>query len=78
LEEKAGDILFDGNDFIYLENEKVEGEFHGTGCVFASVMASCLALDQDVRAAFIRAKEFVGNAIKSAVSLGAGMKILNI
>jgi len=77
MEEKAVDILFDGNDFLYIESVKLEGEFHGTGCVFASVITACLALGHDIRESFIRAKEFVENAIKSSVSLGAGMKILN-
>jgi hydroxymethylpyrimidine/phosphomethylpyrimidine kinase len=76
MKEKALDLLFDGEDFLSLENDKLEGEFHGTGCVFSSVIAACLALGYDVKEAFIKAKEFVLNAMKSAVVLGKGMKIL--
>jgi len=74
---KALDLLFDGEDFLSLENNKLEGEFHGTGCVFSSVIAACLALGYDVREAFIKAKEFVWTAMRSAISPGKGMKILN-
>jgi hydroxymethylpyrimidine/phosphomethylpyrimidine kinase len=78
LPDKAVDLLFDGHDFITLENEKLDGEYHGTGCVFSSVIASCLALDYGVKEAFIKAKEFVWSAMKNAVSVGRGMKILNV
>jgi len=77
MEEKAVDILFDGEEFLSLENDKLEAEFHGTGCVFSSVITACLALGYDVKEAFIKAKEFVWNAMRSAISPGKGMKILN-
>ncbi|RJQ52359.1 MAG: bifunctional hydroxymethylpyrimidine kinase/phosphomethylpyrimidine kinase [Nitrospiraceae bacterium] len=77
MEERALDMLFDGKDFFSVENEKLQGEFHGTGCVFASVITACLALGYDVREALVKAKEFVWNGMKSAVSPGAGMKILS-
>lgn len=77
MKEKALDLLFDGEDFLSLENDKLEGEFHGTGCVFSSVIAACLALGYDVKEAFIKAKEFVWNAMRAAISPGEGMKILN-
>ena len=77
MKEKALDLLFDGEEFLSLENDKLTGEFHGTGCVFSSVITACLALGYDVKEAFIRAKEFVWNAMRSAVVLGKGMKILN-
>jgi len=77
MEEKAVDMLFDGTEFLSLENEKLEGEYHGTGCVFSSVITACLAKGYDVKEAFVKAKEFVWDAMKSAVFLGKGMKILN-
>ncbi|RJQ19305.1 MAG: bifunctional hydroxymethylpyrimidine kinase/phosphomethylpyrimidine kinase [Nitrospiraceae bacterium] len=77
MEKKALDLFFDGEDFLFLENDKLEAEFHGTGCVFSSVITACLALDCDPREAFAKAKNFVWNAMKSGVSAGTGMKILN-
>ncbi len=78
LKGRALDLLFDGDDFLSLENDRLEGDYHGTGCVFSSVVAACLALGYDVREAAVKAKEFVWKAMKSAVSIGKGMKILNI
>jgi hydroxymethylpyrimidine/phosphomethylpyrimidine kinase len=77
MKEKALDLLFDGEDFLSLENDKLEGEFHGTGCVFSSVITACLALGYDVKEAFIKANEFVWTAMRAAISPGKGMKILN-
>ncbi len=78
LQEKAIDMFFDGEDFLLLEDERLEGEYHGTGCVFSSVITAGLALGYDVKEATVKAKEFVWNAMKSAVSIGKGMKVLNI
>ena len=78
LKEKALDLLFDGEEFLSLENDKLTGEFHGTGCVFSSVITACLALGYDVKEAFIKAKEFVWNSMRSAISPGKGMKILKL
>jgi len=78
MEEKAVDILFDGKEFLSLENDKLEAEFHGSGCVFSSVITACLARGYDVKEAFIKAKEFVWNAMRAAISPGKGMKILNL
>lgn len=77
MEEKAVDMLFDGAEFLSLENEKLEGQYHGTGCVFSSVVTACLAKGYGVKEAFIKAKEFVWNAMRTAVDVGNGMKILN-
>lgn len=76
--DKAVDMLFDGNEFMYLENELLEGEFHGTGCLFSSALTACLALGLDLKGAFIKAKDTVWKAITSSAAAGKGMKILNI
>lgn len=78
LEQKTIDLFFDGQEFLSLQRDKLSGEFHGAGCVFSSAVTACLALGYDVREAAVKANEFVWNAIKSAVSIGKGMKILNI
>lgn len=78
FEEKAVDMLFDGREFLTLENEKLDGQYHGTGCVFSSAVAAGLALDYDIKEAFIKAKDFTFNAMKSALCLGRGMKVLNV
>lgn len=78
LKDAARDVLYDGKEFVILDNERLEGDYHGTGCVFSAALAACLALGCDVKEAFIRAKSFVWTAMKSAVSIGRGMKILRI
>jgi len=77
LEAIALDVYYDG-EFHDVESEKVEGEYHGTGCVFSSAITACLAFGYDVRETSVKANEFVWKAIKSAFSIGKGMKILNI
>ncbi len=78
LKGNAEDLLFDGDDFMTLENDRLEGEFHGTGCVFSSAITACLAKGYDVKESFIKAKEVVWNAMKSGISVGNGMKVLNV
>ena len=75
---RALDLLIDGEEVFAIENEKLEGEFHGTGCVFSAAITSCLALGYDVKEAFVKAKNFTYNAMKSAITFGRGMKILNV
>ncbi len=78
LKGKAIDLLFDGDGFLSLENEMLEGEYHGTGCVFSSSLTAGLALGCDIKEAFVRAKDFTFNAMKSAITVGRGMKVLNV
>jgi hydroxymethylpyrimidine/phosphomethylpyrimidine kinase len=78
LKDKAVDLLFDGEEFIELESERVAGEFHGTGCAFSSALAAGLALGYDVKESAVKAKDLVLKAMESAVSLGGGLKLLNL
>ncbi len=78
LERQTIDLLLYEGEFLSLQREKIEGEYHGTGCVFSSAITACLALGYDVREATVKANEFVWKAIKSAFSIGRGMKILDI
>lgn len=78
LDENAGDILFDGEEFLMLEHQKISGSFHGTGCVFSAAITACLANGFTVKESFIRAKDFVFNAMKSAYAIGSGLKILHL
>ncbi len=77
LEDRATDLLFDGEEFITLDEEILDGKYHGTGCVFSAVITASLCLGYDVKEAFVKAKEFVYNAMRSAIAPGKGMKILN-
>ena len=74
----AVDLLFEGEEFIRIEKEKIKGEFHGTGCAFSAAVTACLALGRTIHESFMEAKDIVHKAIKSAQSPGMGMKLLNI
>jgi hydroxymethylpyrimidine/phosphomethylpyrimidine kinase len=76
MKNTAIDLLFDGEEFLALESEKLEGEYHGTGCTFSAVITACLAAGYSVKESFIRAKDFVHSSMKSARTIGKGMKIL--
>lgn len=77
LEGNAVDLYFDGS-FHFIGGEKIEGEYHGTGCAFASAVTALLALDAQPLEAVLKAKEFVRNAIKKAHYIGRGMGILDL
>ncbi len=77
LDGKAIDLFYDGS-FHVLGGDKLTGEYHGTGCAFASAVTALLALDASPIEAVRRAKDFVGNAIKGAHRPGKGMGILDL
>lgn len=76
LKRLAVDLFYDGKEFLSLEGEKFEGEFHGTGCAFSAAVAALLALGESPRDAAIGAKEFVEEAMKKAYRPGRGMGLL--
>jgi len=78
LKGNAVDLLFDGEEYMSLEHDKIYGEFHGTGCAFSAVITAGLALGHSVKESFIEAKDIVYKAMQSAKSPGKGLKILNI
>jgi hydroxymethylpyrimidine/phosphomethylpyrimidine kinase len=85
FKDRATDLLLVGNDsyrdgaeFLSFQRQKFEGEYHGTGCVFSSAVTACLALDYDVKEATAKANDFVWKAIRSAFSIGKGMKVLDV
>lgn len=78
LKNRAFDLLFDGEDFIEIESERLPGDYHGTGCVFSSAVAAGLAVGYDVKESALKAKDLVLQAIEKATAIGKGMKLLNI
>jgi len=77
LDEEALDLYYDGEMHV-LKGSKMDGEYHGTGCVFSSVITALLALDSGLPDAVRRAKEFVRNAMEKACYPGKGMGFLHI
>lgn len=75
LKEVAVDLYYDG-EFHYMKSKKIEGEYHGTGCVFSSAITASLALGNTPLESVRKAKEFILKAIKKAHYPGKGMGLL--
>lgn len=72
------DTLFDGNDFLVLKTPKVNTEnTHGTGCTFASAMASNIAKGKDVYKSFQIAKAYIYGSLANQINIGSGKGPLN-
>ncbi len=72
------DLLYDGLSFNYFRENRIDGEYHGTGCAFSAAITALLSMDVSVPASLAKAKKFISASIKNAHELGRGMKLLNI
>ncbi len=71
---RSDDLFLDGDRSEWLTAERIEtGDTHGTGCVLSSAIAAYLARGADRWEAVRRGKEFVSQAIRHAVRIGAGI-----
>ncbi|MDR3290194.1 MAG: bifunctional hydroxymethylpyrimidine kinase/phosphomethylpyrimidine kinase [Rickettsiales bacterium] len=73
LKDDATDILYDGNEFYYYKQEKINTKnTHGTGCTLSSAIASYLALEFPINVAVTKSKEYITGAIKNSLPIGKG------
>lgn len=73
LKGMAIDILYDGKRYVEIEGRRIGTKnTHGTGCTFASAIATLLARGETVSEAVRKAKIFITTAIQSGLSLGKG------
>ena len=73
LKGMAIDILYDGKRYVEIEGKRIETKnTHGTGCTFASAIATLLARGETVSEAVRKAKTFITMAIQSGLPLGKG------
>ena len=73
LKGMAIDLLYDGKKFVEMERPRIETKnTHGTGCTFASAIATFLARGDTVLEAARKAKTFITMAIQFSLSLGKG------
>jgi hydroxymethylpyrimidine kinase/phosphomethylpyrimidine kinase len=73
LKGKAIDLLFDGKTFYEIEGPRIDTKnTHGTGCTFASAIATLLARGDTVPEAVKKAKTFITMAIQSGLNIGRG------
>ena len=74
LEDDATDLLFDGDSFIYLTQQRIESKnTHGTGCTLSSAIAANIAKGMKIEDAVKSAKEYVTIAIANGIELGKGV-----
>ena len=67
------DLLFDGKKFHEFRCARLETKnVHGTGCTYASAIATYLAQELDVIEAVTAAKRFITGAIRHGLDLGRG------
>jgi hydroxymethylpyrimidine/phosphomethylpyrimidine kinase len=71
--EKPIDVLFDGNEILTFGGDQVKTlNTHGSGCTFASAIASQLASGRPLRDAVLLAKTYVQKAIEHGFAIGKG------
>lgn len=75
---QSTDILFDGTDCHYFSAERIfTMNTHGTGCTYASAIATYLAQGEPLKSAVEKGKEFITAAIRHARPLGKGHSPVN-
>ena len=73
LKGRAVDLLYDGKRFEEIAAPRIKTKnTHGTGCTFASAIATLLARGDTVYGAVQKAKTFITLAIQSGLNLGKG------
>jgi len=70
----AIDLLYDGTKHYEFEGKRIDRRnTHGTGCTFASAIATFLALGETIPEAVRKAKAFIALAIESGLPIGRGI-----
>jgi hydroxymethylpyrimidine kinase/phosphomethylpyrimidine kinase len=74
LKGMAIDLLHDGKNFVEMKGPRLNlKNTHGTGCTFASALATFLAGGDSVPDAARKAKTFITMAIQSGIAIGKGI-----
>jgi hydroxymethylpyrimidine/phosphomethylpyrimidine kinase len=71
------DVLYDGDRFLEFRTERVsEANVHGTGCTLSAAVAAYLAQGLPLEQAAERAQGYVAGAIRQALAVGQGQRVL--
>ncbi|GAA0076809.1 bifunctional hydroxymethylpyrimidine kinase/phosphomethylpyrimidine kinase [Clostridium sp. CTA-5] len=74
LKNEATDLLFDGENFIFLPQERINVKHtHGTGCTLSSTIAANLAKGMTIEEAVKEGKRYTTCAIEHGFELGRGV-----
>jgi hydroxymethylpyrimidine kinase / phosphomethylpyrimidine kinase / thiamine-phosphate diphosphorylase len=69
----ATDVYTDPQRSLAVSSPRLNSpHHHGSGCVFASAMATLVALDYPIEDALVLAKAYINRGIKAAQAVGAG------
>lgn len=78
MREDSLDILYDGHSFYEFSSPRIDTrDTHGTGCTYASAIATFLAGGSSIRDAVTGAKDYITAAIRHAWRLGGGQGPVN-
>ena len=72
------DILYNGNCYEFTSKRINLHDIHGTGCTYASAIASGIAKGESIVEASLKAKIMVTAAIKNSLNLGKGYVSVNV
>lgn len=74
LEGAATDLLYDGENFVLFEQERINTKHtHGTGCTLSSAITANLAKGMNIVDAVTEGKKYITEAIKHGFKLGKGV-----
>lgn len=74
LEGEATDLLYDGENFILFEQDRINTKHtHGTGCTLSSAITASLSKGMNIPDAVKSGKEYITGAIKNGFELGKGV-----
>ena len=74
MKDDATDLLYDGENFIYYKQERIDNKnTHGTGCTLSSAIAANLAKGMNIKDAVKEGKRYVTVAIEHGIELGNGV-----
>ena len=73
------DVLYDGKSVTRFDDKRIENKvIHGTGCVYASAIATYLAKGYPLCDAIGEAKKFLTAAMQTAIKPGRGYEVLRL
>lgn len=77
--DKIVDLLYDGKSVTYFDNKRIQDKvIHGTGCVYASAIATYLAKGYRLSEAIDGAKKFLTAAMEASLKPGKGYEVLRL
>ena len=71
---KLRNVVYENNEIIYIDREKIGEERHGTGDIFASVIVGEMVRNKSLKKAVESACNFVEKSIKYSIQLGVPNK----